>query len=149
MKKTHVIVVEDDPDIRSLLANFLGRSEFRVDVADGGAALEKLLQLYGDPDMIVLDVMMPGEDGLSICRRLRATSRVPIILLTARGEDIDKIIGLEIGADDYMAKPFNPRELVARIRAILRRNEPPRTDHRRFSAGPLMVDLDSRSVQHA
>jgi two-component system, OmpR family, response regulator len=148
MKKTHVIVIEDDPEIRSLLASFLGRNEFRVDVADGGAALERLLQLYGDPDMIVLDVMMPGEDGLSICRRIRAHSRVPIIMLTARGEDIDKIIGLEIGADDYMAKPFNPRELVARIRAILRRNEPQESDHRRFLAGLLTVDLDARTVQH-
>ncbi|MGL4489058.1 MAG: response regulator [Rhizobiaceae bacterium] len=145
-EKPHVYVVEDDPEIRTLLAGFLGRNGFRADTADGGTALDRLRQVYGEPDMIVLDVMMPGEDGLSICRRLRAASRVPIIMLTARGEDIDRIIGLEIGADDYMAKPFNPRELVARIRAVLRRNEPLPVAHRRLAAGPLVVDLDARSV---
>jgi two-component system OmpR family response regulator len=148
MKKPHVIIVEDDPEIRSLLTGFLGRNDFRVETADGGVSLDKLRALYGDPDLIVLDVMLPGEDGLSICRRIRAASRVPVIMLTARDEDIDRIIGLEIGADDYMAKPFNPRELVARIRAVLRRNEPAPVNHRRMTAGPLIVDLDARSVQH-
>jgi two-component system OmpR family response regulator len=147
--KPHIHVVEDDPEIRSLLAGYLGRNGFRVDAADGGAALDRLRQTYGDPDLIVLDVMLPGEDGLSICRRVRAASRVPIIMLTARGEDIDRIIGLEIGADDYMAKPFNPRELVARIKAVLRRNEPAPAAHRRLSAGPLAIDLDARSIVHA
>jgi two-component system, OmpR family, response regulator len=147
--KPHIYVVEDDPEIRSLLAGFLGRNGFRIDVADGGSALDRLRQTYGEPDLIVLDVMLPGEDGLSICRRIRAASRVPVIMLTARGEDIDRIIGLEIGADDYMAKPFNPRELVARIRAVLRRNEPAPAAHRRLAAGPLTIDLDARSVAHA
>jgi two-component system, OmpR family, response regulator len=148
MKKHHIMIVEDDPEIRSLLTGFLGRNDFRVDTADGGAALDKLRHQYGDPDLIVLDVMLPGEDGLSICRRIRAASRVPIIMLTARGEDIDRIIGLEIGADDYMAKPFNPRELVARIRAVLRRNAPAPLEHRKLSTGPLVVDLDARTVHH-
>jgi two-component system, OmpR family, response regulator len=98
----------------------------------------------------VLDIMLPGEDGLSICRRLRAASRVPILMLTAKGEDIDRIVGLEMGADDYLPKPFNPRELVARIRAILRRAEPPPIESRRFLVNAtLSVDLDKRHVAHA
>lgn len=148
MKKPHILIVEDDPEIRVLLTSFLGRNGFRVDAADRAAAFDRLRQTYGEPDLIVLDVMLPGEDGLSICRRVRAASRVPIIMLTARGEDIDRIIGLEIGADDYMAKPFNPRELVARIRAVLRRNEPPPVAHRKLVAGPLAVDLEARHVRH-
>ena len=98
------------------------------------------------PDLIVLDIMLPGEDGLSICRRLRAASRIPILMLTAQGEDIDRIIGLEMGADDYLPKPFNPRELVARIRAILRRNEPLPLESRKLKLADLVVDLDRRAV---
>src|SRR5262249_49187085 len=94
------------------------------------------------------DIMLPGEDGLSICRRLRGVSRVPIIMLTARGEDIDRIVGLEMGADDYLPKPFNPRELAARIRAVLRRNEPFSQTGRSLQAGELLIDLDARSVTH-
>jgi two-component system OmpR family response regulator len=93
--------------------------------------------------------MMPGEDGLSICRRVRAASRVPVLMLTAKGEEIDRIVGLEMGADDYLAKPFNPRELLARIRAILRRAEPVPLAHRRLSVAELTVDLGTRSVSHA
>jgi two-component system OmpR family response regulator len=103
--------------------------------------------IYGEPDLIVLDIMMPGEDGISICRRLRATSSVPVIMLTARGEDIDRIVGLEIGADDYLPKPFNPRELVARIRAVLRRlDQTAEAPRRRLVIGLLTVDLDARTV---
>ncbi len=146
-KQPRVIVVEDDPEIRTLLQDYLLRQGFRIDVVDGGAALDRLLSQYGDPDLIVLDLMLPGEDGFAICQRLRATSRVPIIMLTARGDDIDRIVGLEMGADDYLPKPFNPRELVARIRAILRRMEPPsETNQRRVAVGQLVVDLDARSV---
>jgi two-component system, OmpR family, response regulator len=147
--RTHILVVEDDPEIGALLRDYLGRQGFRVDLANGGAMFDRFRTTYGDPDLIVLDVMLPGEDGLSICRRVRAQSRVPIVMLTARGEDIDRIIGLEIGADDYMAKPFNPRELVARIRAILRRNEPAPLQRRRLSLGALVVDLDARTVSHS
>lgn len=146
--RTHILVVEDDPEIRNLLRDYLARQGFRVDTADGGAALDRFRTSFGDPDLIVLDVMLPGEDGLSICRRVRAASRVPILMLTARGEDIDRIVGLEIGADDYMAKPFNPRELVARIRAILRRNEPQPIARRRLALADLVIDLDARSVVH-
>jgi two-component system, OmpR family, response regulator len=144
--KPRILVIEDDPEIRALVRSYLERNEFRVETGDGGAALDRFRQTYGDPDLIVLDVMMPGEDGLSICRRVRAASRVPIIMLTARAEDIDRIVGLEIGADDYMAKPFNPRELVARIRAILRRNEPAPIEHKVFQVADLVIDMDARSV---
>jgi two-component system OmpR family response regulator len=120
-----ILVVEDDPEIRSLLKDYLHRQGLRVDVADGGGTFDRLMAQYGEPDLVVLDIMLPGEDGFSICRRLRATSRVPVIMLTARGDDIDRIVGLEMGADDYLPKPFNPRELLARIRAVLRRTAGP------------------------
>ena len=125
----------------------LARENFRVEVGDGGAALDRFRTTFGEPDLVVLDIMLPGEDGLSICRRLRASSRVPILMLTAKGEDVDRIIGLEMGADDYLPKPFNPRELVARIRAILRRTEPAPIESRRFMVNDaLHVDLDKREV---
>ena len=142
-----ILVVEDDVEIRSLLKDYLQREGFRVDAAESSAAFDRLMTQYGDPDLIVLDIMLPGEDGLSICRRVRASSQVPIIMLTARGEDIDRIVGLEIGADDYLPKPFNPRELLARIRAILRRSEPQVTSEREsFQIGSLTVDLSARKV---
>ncbi|MDP3294351.1 MAG: response regulator [Nevskia sp.] len=116
-----ILIVEDDRDIGELVSAALGREGMRPHwVADGRAMDEALRRLA--PDLILLDLMLPGEDGLSICRRLRAHSRVPIIMLTAKGEDIDRILGLELGADDYLPKPFNPRELVARIRAVARRS---------------------------
>lgn len=145
-----ILVVEDDPEIRSLLKDYLHRQGLRVDVAEGGAAFDRLMAQYGEPDLVVLDIMLPGEDGFSICRRLRATSRVPVIMLTARGDDIDRIVGLEMGADDYLPKPFNPRELLARIRAVLRRMEQPLDQpRRRLSVGVLIVDLDARTVWDA
>jgi two-component system OmpR family response regulator len=145
-----ILVVEDDPEIRSLLKDYLHRQGLRVDVADGGGTFDRLMAQYGEPDLVVLDIMLPGEDGFSICRRLRATSRVPVIMLTARGDDIDRIVGLEMGADDYLAKPFNPRELLARIRAVLRRMEQPLDQpRRRLAVGALIVDLDARTVWDA
>jgi two-component system OmpR family response regulator len=148
--RPNILVIEDDPEIRSLVQSYLQRQGFRAEVGDGGAALDRHLSVFGEPDLIVLDIMLPGEDGLYICRRLRATSRIPILMLTARGEDIDRIVGLEMGADDYLPKPFNPRELVARIRAILRRNEPaPLTAKRRLKIGSLTVDLEARAVLDA
>jgi two-component system OmpR family response regulator len=143
-----IIVVEDDPEIRVLIVDYLRRQSFRADAADGGAALDRLLSQFEMPDLIVLDLMLPGEDGLAICRRLRATSRVPIIMLTAKAEDVDRIIGLEMGADDYIAKPFNPRELAARIRAVLRRFEPIPDARRTFAVGALKIDLDALTVMH-
>lgn len=147
--RPHILIIEDDAEIRSLVQGYLQKQGFRVETGDGGAALDRHLTIFGEPDLIVLDIMLPGEDGLSICRRLRATSRVPILMLTARGEEIDRIVGLEIGADDYLPKPFNPRELTARIRAILRRNEPPPVEKKRLKLGDMIIDLEARSVTDA
>jgi two-component system OmpR family response regulator len=116
----HVLVVEDDVEIGALIARYLRSNEYRVSVVTNGGEIDGFLA-ESRINLIVLDLMLPGEDGLSLCRRLRSTSQVPIIMLTARGEDIDRIIGLEMGADDYLTKPFNPRELLARIKAVLRR----------------------------
>jgi two-component system OmpR family response regulator len=124
MTETTVIaVVEDDPEIRSLLTGLLRREGFETEACSGAAELDRALERRR-VDLINLDVMMPGEDGLSICRRLRARGDVPVLMVTAKGEDVDRIVGLEIGADDYLAKPFNPRELIARARAVLRRTRP-------------------------
>jgi len=114
-----LIVVDDDASIRDALADYLRRHGFEVGTADGGPALDALMAA-GLPDLVVLDWMMPGEDGLSICRRLQG-SGVPILMLSAMGESSDRVIGLEMGADDYLSKPFDPRELLARVRALLRR----------------------------
>lgn len=123
----HIVIVDDHGEIRELVARYLGEHGYRVSAADSAAALRRLLQRSA-PDLIVLDIMMPGEDGLSVCRDLRSTSNLPVILLTAVAEDTDRIVGLEMGADDYVTKPFNPRELLARIKAVLRRANslPPR-----------------------
>jgi two-component system OmpR family response regulator len=116
----HILIVEDDKDICTLIARYLNNNEMRTSIAGHGQEMD--LKLSHDPvDLIVLDLNLPKEDGLSICLRLRNTMNVPIIILTAKSEEIDRIIGLEMGADDYMSKPFNPRELLARIRAVLRR----------------------------
>jgi two-component system, OmpR family, response regulator len=143
-----ILFVEDDRDIRTLLADFLTREGFSVEVAEDSGAADRVLARF-KPDLVILDIMLPGEDGLSICRRLRARSAVPIIMLTARNDDVDRIVGLELGADDYLGKPFNPRELLARVRAILRRADrsgsaPPATRRRSFAG--FVVDLDARSV---
>lgn len=116
----HILLVEDDREIRTLVSRFLRANDMRVSTTADGREMDRALR-DNRIDLVVLDIMLPGEDGLSICRRLRASSRLPVIMLTAKGEDIDRIIGLEIGADDYLTKPFNPRELLARIRAVLRR----------------------------
>ena len=118
----HILIVDDDREIRDLTGRYLRKHGFRVDSAADAKEMDRLLR-DGRFDLIVLDLMLPGEDGLSICRRLRAATRIPIVMLTAVAEDTDRIIGLEIGADDYLTKPFNPRELLARIRAALRRAE--------------------------
>ena len=115
-----ILVVDDDARIRDLLRRYLTQEGFEVMVAEDGKALNRIL-LREAVDMIVLDLMMPGEDGLSLCRHIRATSETPVILLTAKSEETDRIVGLEMGADDYVVKPFSPRELAARIRVVLRR----------------------------
>jgi len=116
----HILVVDDDREIRTLLAAYLEKNGLRVSMARDGKEMRRVLGRV-HIDLIVLDVMMPGDDGLKLCRELRANSQVPIIMLTARAEDIDRILGLELGADDYLPKPFNPRELLGRIAAVLRR----------------------------
>jgi two-component system OmpR family response regulator len=116
----HILVVDDHRDIRDPLAQYLKKNGFRAMTADGGPALRQTVKTHAF-DLIILDIMMPGEDGLTLCRFLRETTNTPVILLTAVIEDTDKIIGLEMGADDYVTKPFNPRELLARIKAVLRR----------------------------
>jgi two-component system OmpR family response regulator len=116
----HILVVDDHRDIRDLLARFLVKHGLRASVAESAGAARKLLQA-AEIDLIVLDIMMPGEDGLSLTRFIRESRDIPVILLTAMGEETDRIVGLEVGADDYVAKPFNPRELLARIKAVLRR----------------------------
>ncbi|MEP9355151.1 response regulator [Xanthobacter sp. KR7-65] len=154
MVQRTLLLVEDDREIRSLLADFLGREGYAVLAAEDGAAMDRLLATTR-PDLVVLDLMLPGEDGLSICRRLRARGGLPILMLTAKGDDVDRIVGLEMGADDYLPKPFNPRELLARIRAVLRRAEGAfdgaqqagRT--RRVAFAGFVADLDARSVAQA
>ncbi|HEY5800002.1 MAG TPA: response regulator [Burkholderiaceae bacterium] len=116
-----ILIVDDDRDIRSLLADYLETNGYRTHTAENGVAMWKMLE-EARPDLIVLDLNMPGEDGLTLCRKLRATSTLPVIMLTARSEPLDRILGLEMGADDYLPKPFEPRELLARVRSVLRRS---------------------------
>jgi two-component system OmpR family response regulator len=142
----HVLIVDDHRDIRDLLGRYLAKHGLRVSTAESAAAARRVLA--GNAiDLVVLDVMMPGEDGLSLCRELRATGDVPVILLTAMAEETDRVVGLEIGADDYVTKPFNPRELLARIKAVLRRTQSlppqraaPAARALRFERWTLMVD---------
>ncbi len=125
----HILVVDDHREIRDALAKYLSRHDYRVSAADSAAAARRMLDT-SRIDLAVLDVMMPREDGLSLCRQLRAKGDLPIIMLTAMAEETDRVVGLELGADDYVTKPFNPRELLARIRAVLRRanSMPPQPD---------------------
>ncbi len=116
----HILIVDDDPDIRELVSDYLEKNGFRTTTAADGKAMWAALD-RSRVDLIVLDLMLPGEDGLALCRKLRASSNIPVIMLTARGDEMDRIIGLEMGADDYIPKPFSPRELLARIKVILRR----------------------------
>lgn len=118
----HVLFVEDDPEIRGLVADFLHQNGFRVTVAEDGAEMDRFITTE-QVDLLILDIMLPNEDGLSLCRRVRAQGNLPIIMLTARGSEIDRVVGLEMGADDYLTKPFGSHELVARIRALLRRSQ--------------------------
>ena len=120
-KPPHILVIEDDREISALVARYLRSNDCRVTALADGRGVERVMDGHR-VDLIVLDLMLPGEDGLSICKRLRTTSQVPIIMLTAKGDEVDRILGLEMGADDYLSKPFNPRELLARIRAVLRRS---------------------------
>jgi two-component system response regulator CpxR len=141
-----VLLIDDDVELCGLLREFLKREGFEVEAEhEGRRGLERALT--GDADLVVLDVMLPGMDGFEILRRLRAQSRVPVLMLTARGEDVDRIVGLELGADDYVPKPFNPRELAARIRAILRRIEArPAMERGRLEINGVTIDPGTREA---
>ncbi len=145
-----ILFVDDDREIRSLLAEYLDANGFRTLTAADGTSMWRMLD-SARIDLVVLDLTLPGEDGLTLCRTLRARSNLPVIMLTARGEPLDRILGLEMGADDYMAKPFEPRELVARIRNVLRRTQalPPNLEPlnvRRLRFAGWMLDLTARHL---
>jgi two-component system response regulator ResD len=142
---TTVLVVDDEPIVREVVVEYLRRDGFRtVEAGDGDAA--KALVESERPDLVVLDLMLPGTDGLSVCRWIRSRSALPVIVLTARGEEADRIVGLELGADDYVTKPFSPRELAARVRTVLRRTSPPTPQDQRLSFGELEIDAATREV---
>ena len=157
--RTSILVVDDDAALRGLLHDYLSREGFTVAAVGDGVAMDAWLREH-EPQLVILDLMLPGEDGLSLARRLRSTSAVPIIMLSARGDEIDRIVGLEVGADDYLPKPFNPRELLARIRAVLRRRAPPDSDEacggdageaaggeQVYRFGPYRLDLNLRELR--
>jgi DNA-binding response OmpR family regulator len=140
-----ILVVDDEKNIVQLARLYLDKEGFRVEAAfDGAQALEKAKSVK--PDLIVLDLMLPEMDGLAVCKELRKTSNVPIIILTARGDDVDRVVGLEIGADDYITKPFNPRELVARVKAVLRRVRQEEPEQDVLELDSLKLDSASREV---
>ena len=147
MRRSKVLIVDDEPKIRRIVASYLREEGFDVATAEDGE--EALRQAPSNPDLVVLDVMLPGIDGIEVLRQLRTRSDVPVILLTARAEETDKLIGLSVGADDYLTKPFSPRELVARVKAVLRRTgvggDTDRDEKLRFSG--LTIDPDTRIVE--
>lgn len=144
-----LLVVDDDPGIRELLCRYLGEQGFRVAAVEDGNSMDAWLA-ENSADLVVLDLMLPGEDGLSLARRLRGDHKLPIVMISARGEELDRIVGLEVGADDYLPKPFNPRELLARIRAVLRRNWPDTNvsaaaaEH--YTFGPFRLEPERRAL---
>ena len=150
MDNGHILVVDDDAGLRELLQSYLAEQGYRVDAVGDGIAMEQFLAGQ-NADLIILDLMLPGEDGLALARKLKTRGGQPIIMLSARGEDVDRIVGLEVGADDYLAKPFTPRELLARVRALLRRRcekEDMQEELVRntFQFGPFSLDMDSRAL---
>jgi len=147
-EEPHILLVDDERDIRDPLASYLGRNGVRVTKAENAAAARQALSAYAI-DLVLLDIMMPGEDGLSLAGFIRATTNLPVILLTAKVEEMDRIVGLEIGADDYVTKPFSPRELLARIKAVLRRSgedrvRPPEADA--YGFGPWLLKSGEREL---
>jgi len=158
---SRILVVDDDPSLRELLAEYLSVNGLRVETVADGEGMRSALG-RGMPDAIVLDLMLPGEDGLSLTRELRNRSQVPILMLSARGEEIDRVVGLEVGADDYLPKPFSPRELLARLHALLRRARPlahsggpdvarhpvrgPGQTEDHYAFGPFVLDLAARRL---
>ena len=145
--QTRILLVDDDPGIRELLGDFLIKEGFALETAADAVEMDAKLA-RSHPDLIVLDLMLPGEDGVSICRRLSRDGAPPIIMLTAKNDEIDRILGLEMGADDYVAKPFAPRELLARIRAVLRRttSAKPADTNQRLAFDCFVIDIDARQL---
>jgi DNA-binding response OmpR family regulator len=140
-----VLVVEDEQVVREVVVKYLRREGYQtLEAGDGDTACS--LVERERPDLVVLDVMLPGRDGLAVCRWIRARSEVPVIMLTARGEEADRIVGLELGADDYVTKPFSPRELATRVKAVLRRARPPAEQDERLVFGELVIDASTREV---
>jgi two-component system OmpR family response regulator len=149
-ERPHILVVDDDREIRSLLCDYLEKNGFRTTAVADGKGLRRTME-HSHIDLIVLDLMLPGDDGLTLCREIRTKSQVPIIMLTALGEDIDRIVGMEVGADDYLGKPFNPRELLVRIRAVLRRSahaprDPLPANVRAYVFADWRLDVVSRTL---
>src|SRR6201995_5950733 len=149
----NILVVEDDRETRTLIAKYLRTNACNVTTANDGREMVRAMADHR-VDLLVLDVMLPGEDGLTLCRKVRAESQMPIIMLTARGEDVDRILGLEMGADDYLAKPFNPRELLVRINAVLRRaahapRDPTPDSVRAFQFNGWKLDTTTRTLTDA
>jgi len=141
----NILIIEDDRQLASMLREYLAAAGLKLDCAEsGGQGLARLDR--GDYAAVILDLMLPDMDGLEICRSIRARSDIPVLMLTARGEEMDRIVGLEIGADDYLPKPFNPRELLARLRAILRRHEAPVVAPSVLEFGALVLNLDQHTV---
>ena len=143
-----VLLVDDEPIVREVVAEYLRREGYRTLEAGDGKTAKDLVEAES-PSLVVLDLMLPGADGLEVCRWIRRRSDVPVIMLTARGEEADRIIGLELGADDYVTKPFSPRELVARIRTVLRRAEPTRGKSEHLAFGDVEIETASREVRKA
>ena len=142
---TRVLLIDDDPRLHELLERYLvGQDVALAHAKDGKSGIESLAE--GGFDAVLLDVMMPGMDGLEVLRRIRANSTIPILMLTARGDEADRVVGLELGADDYIAKPFSPRELLARLRAVLRRTRPQLASER-LSASGVVVEVETRRVE--
>jgi len=145
-----ILIVDDDPDLRDLLTRYLEGQGIPASAVEDGKAMDAFLETGEPVDLLILDLMLPGEDGLSIARRLKMERDLPIIILSARGEEVDRIVGLEMGADDYLPKPFSPRELLARIKAVLRRPTMPNSrqtdDSLRLDFGPFKFDKESHKL---
>ena len=148
-RQPRILIVDDDAGIRGLLRDYLVKQGMEIETARDGREMDERLPVF-TPDLLVMDLMMPGEDGLALTRRVKSERDIPVIMLSARGEDIDRIVGLEVGADDYLAKPFNPRELLARIRAVLRRPVVPAREEEgegeRYAFGPFSLDLSAQRL---
>jgi DNA-binding response OmpR family regulator len=143
-----VLVVDDEPIVRDVVVRYLERDGYRTLTASDGDTAKALIE-EREPSLVVLDVMLPGTDGLSLCRWIRGRSGLPVILLTARGEEADRIVGLELGADDYVTKPFSPRELAARVRSVLRRSNGSTAPHETIAFGEIELDGGSREARRA